>query len=94
VKLIYCTECNDIVCLVKGTDRKCQCLHAGGRYLDNLNAVYWGTAVPLGLDNNSLVWAVRRQPRTGWGDNFNAFVIPKECATFKFIPEGTDHDVR
>jgi hypothetical protein len=87
MKLIYCTECRDLVSLTLGTPRKCQCLHAGGHYTDPLHAVYWGTALPVGLDNRSFLEAVKRQPRAGMGEPFNAFIIPRKCPTFQFLPE-------
>jgi hypothetical protein len=81
MKLIYCPNCYDIVKCQK-TDRTCQCGQSGGRYLDDLNAIYWGKAIPLGLANSSFVRALRNQPDEGMGERFEAFVIPKICPTF------------
>lgn len=53
----------------------------GGKYLDDLHATYWGTAIPLGFDNNTFIRAIREQPDKGMGMEFKAFVIPKQVAT-------------
>lgn len=81
MKLIFCPKCEDIVKCQK-SGRTCQCGASGGRYIDNLNAVYWGEAIPLGLANSSFVTALRLQPENGLGSRFEAFVIPKTCLTF------------
>jgi hypothetical protein len=84
MKLIFCPNCEDIIkCQESG--RTCQCGASGGRYTDNLNAIYWGKAVPLGLANSSFVQALRNQPEDGQGSRFEAFVIPKSCPTFKKV---------
>lgn len=81
MKLIFCKRCEDVIkCTNKC--RTCQCGASGGQYLDDLNAVYWGKAVPLGFANSSLVYALRNQPQRGDGCRFEAFVIPKICPTF------------
>ncbi len=82
MKLIFCPECSDVV---KGSckPRECACGASGIQYLDDLRAFYWGEAVPLGFCNSALLEAVEKQPATGEGQHFTAFVIPKECATFK-----------
>jgi hypothetical protein len=82
MKLIYCPKCHDVV---RGMmePRKCACGSSGLQYTDSLNAVYWGEAVPLGFANSSFVDALGRQPEEGGGKLFTAFVIPKNCPTFK-----------
>jgi len=56
MKLIFCPKCSDVVKL--SNERKyrwCKCRASGGRYKkDNLNAIVTGSAVPIGLCNNSL----------------------------------------
>jgi len=52
-------------------------------YTDGLQASYSGFAVPLGIDNPSLIAALKKQPEDGQGEEFTAFVIPKKCLTFK-----------
>ena len=71
MKLIFCTLCHDIVKCQK-SGRTCQCGASGGRYTDDLNAVYWGKALPLGLANSSFVRALRNQPQEGVGERFEA----------------------
>ncbi|MFA5344771.1 MAG: hypothetical protein WC315_00650 [Candidatus Omnitrophota bacterium] len=83
MKLILCPKCQDVV---KGdyAPRTCKCGASGLQYLkDGLNAIYWGEAIPLGFANSTLVKAVNNQPATGMGRTFEAFVIPKDCPTFK-----------
>lgn len=59
----------------------CGCKGCGGRYINDLDAIYWGTCVPLGFSNSSLSAAVSEQPPSGMGERFEAFVIPKNCPT-------------
>ena len=80
MKLIYCTECRDVVNL-DFVKRECKCGRSSGRYIDSLNAVYSGPCVPLGINNMSLRVAVEAQPVVGLGDEFTAFVIAKVCKT-------------
>ena len=85
MKLIFCTECQDVVKLVKDKIKKCKCGRCSGKYIDGLNAWYSGDSViPLGFSNPSFIEAIHKQPETGLGKLFSAFVIPKECDTFKF----------
>lgn len=83
MKLIFCPHCYDVVTLTLQT-RYCACKKSSGEYLDELNAVYSGDAVPLGIANLSFTKAVLEQPDLGDGKEFKAFVIPKQCDTFKF----------
>lgn len=82
MKLIFCKQCHDVLRLFS-YDRKCACGKSGGYYLDNINAVYYGTAVPLGFDNRTLSAAVANQPAGGMGACFVSFVIPVVCDTFR-----------
>lgn len=66
----------------------CRCTNSYGMYApDGLNALYGGQAVPLGFANSSLMFAINTQPESGDGQQFEAFVIPKQCPTFKKIDE-------
>lgn len=82
MKLIYCPHCHNIVKLCRRVTT-CECRLSHGAYLDDLNAVYSGDAVPLGIANSSFIDALRNQPASGDGMRFEAFVIPKKCSTFK-----------
>lgn len=87
MKLLLCKECQDIVRLID-VKRNCKCGKVGGRYTDDLNAIYFGEmAVPIGFANSSLVKSVHNQPKNGMGENFTAFVIPKVCSTYKLVLE-------
>ena len=81
MKLLFCPNCEDIVKLNMRT-RFCLCGNVSGRYLDNRLAVYTGDAVPLGIDNKALLHAMTRWEETGFGLNFDAFTISKDCPTF------------
>jgi hypothetical protein len=85
MKLIYCPKCHDVVKIgFLRSVRYCECESCWGYYKrrDKLNAVYGGSAVPLGFANSSLAKAVRNQPEQGMGERFEAFVIPESCPTF------------
>lgn len=87
MKLVLCKECQDIVRLIE-EKRVCQCGKVGGKYVDDLNAVYFGDmAVPIGFANSTLIKAITNQPENGMGFNFTAFVIPRICDTFTLIEE-------
>lgn len=81
MKLLFCTQCLDIFNLTL-KEKKCSCGKSGGQYIDELNAVYWGKCIPLGITNNSFIDAANNQPESGMGKEFTAFVIPRECDTF------------
>lgn len=83
MKLIYCKNCQDVVRLIE-KERFCECGKCSGKYTDELNAWYKGEEViPLGFANSSFVIALSNQPKDGWGEMFEAFVIPNICDTFK-----------
>lgn len=64
-------------------ERSCFCGKSKGKYLDNLYAEYSGPAIPIGFANFSFVQALRNQPDKAPGKTFEAFVIEKNCPTFK-----------
>ncbi len=83
MKMLFCIECNDIFNLQK-KEKTCSCGKTGGKYTDNVNAVYWGFhAVPLGFTNNSFKEALIKQPNDGLGSRYEAFIIPKNSPTMK-----------
>jgi hypothetical protein len=83
MKLLICTSCNDIFSLSK-EKKICSCGETSGKYLeDGLHAVYSGKyAIPLGIDNLDLIWALANRPKSGDGKRFSSFVIPEICNTF------------
>ncbi len=85
VKLIFCTDCGDVVKLRQDEKRYCQCNGSWGECTDFLNAEIGGKAIPLGFDNNSFMKAILKQPESGNGKKFEAFVIPKDCDTIDYI---------
>lgn len=89
MKLLLCRLCSDVFKL-GFKPKSCDCGAVNGKYLkDGLNAEVWGkeeALIPLGLHNPELVEAIRNQPESGMGEEFTAFVIPKQCPTIKVVP--------
>ena len=82
MKLIYCKKCHDVVSM-RYQERSCFCGKSKGKYLDNLNAEFSGPVIPLGFHNKYFHEALKNQPDANWGKQFTAFVIEKDCPTFK-----------
>ena len=88
MKLLLCKNCQDVIRLVQEEVRTCRCGKVSGKYINDLDAIYSGDdAIPLGFANSTLVKAIVNQPEDGWGKEFTAFVIPKNCPTFVKINE-------
>lgn len=86
MKLLFCKSCNDIFRLWSDQPSHCRCGASGGMYqADCLHATYSGPAVPIGFANGSFTEALGNQPQRGWGREFTAFVIEKDCPTFVHI---------
>lgn len=83
MKLIICKKCKDVFNLRPGIIKECSCGQSKGMYLDNDNAEYSGLCIPLGFENVSLIEALADRPEEGSGRRFEAFVIPRQCETFK-----------
>jgi len=84
MKLIFCPECQDIRKL-DSTKVVCFCGISSGKYVDAVNAVISGEAIPLGFDNFAFAKALFKRPTEGMGRRFQAFVIPKICPTIKYV---------
>lgn len=82
MKLIFCEKCKDVVA-IRPQKRSCFCGASWGQYLNSLDAVFGGESIPLGFANSSFLEALRDQPTTGSGAVFMAFVIEKNCPTFR-----------
>lgn len=82
MKLIFCPECQDVVRLFLET-RTCKCGKAGGKYLDQHNAVYWGHAIPIGMSNLGLLTAINHSRDYGDGLPFGAFVCSPNSTTYR-----------
>jgi len=84
MKLLYCPNCGDVFNL-KLVEKQCSCGKTKGIYLsDCVQARYTG-GIPLGFNNNLFRYAITSQPEYDMGKDFPAFVIPKNCNTFKEI---------
>jgi hypothetical protein len=85
MKLLLCGSCYDIFNLDFDL-KKCKCGETERRYLDELNATYKGNnTIPVGFSNPSLAKAISNQSQEAMGEEFTAFIIPKECPTFKKV---------
>jgi hypothetical protein len=82
MKLLYCKSCHDIFNLT-GNKKTCSCQKSAGYYINDLDAIYSGDAIPLGFSNSSFTDALKKQPEVGPGKHFVAFIIEKNCKTFK-----------
>lgn len=78
MKLIFCPKCADLFRLVHKY-RACECGKSAGHYVDDLDAITYGEAIPVGFANYSFIEAIKNQPNKGMGKEFTAFVIPKHC---------------
>lgn len=86
MKLIFCPSCHDVRKLRSETSVVCKCGKSGGWYKsDGLHACITGLAVPVGFANGSFSRALNNRPKEGWGERFEAFVIPEECPTIEVI---------
>lgn len=86
MKLIFCTECQDVIKVIPEVKRTCHCGKAWGVGLDSINIEIGGTSVPIGFSNPTFAYALSHRPREeGNGFNFTAFVIPKVCRSIKEI---------
>jgi len=89
MKLLLCRDCEDVFKLHEQSISSCHCGSTQGAYIDNLNAVYKGNAIPLGFGNTTLVTAIKKELQDqkeerskNLGHTFDAFVIPWNCNTF------------
>lgn len=82
MKLILCPKCSDLFRLTQKY-KVCECGASAGNYVDDLNAITYGKAIPVGFANYSFIQAIRNQPNEGLGKEFTAFIIPKKCPTIE-----------
>jgi hypothetical protein len=79
MKLLFCKSCQDIVRMM-AEPRECKCGAVGGRYLDDLDAVYYGDdAIPMGASNPTMVKMARAWPKI---EHPTFFAIADDCDTF------------
>lgn len=79
MKLLKCNQCHAVFSL-DFHEKVCDCEKVGGRYLNNLDAEFWGDATMIGFKNSSFLTALRTI-----GNDFVAFTIKEPCQTFKRI---------
>jgi len=84
MKLFYCPYCQDVVRMQISILRYCDCSRSWGSYDGPLEATIGGSAIPLGIDWNSLLVALRRRELGAAGSiPFTAFIIPEDCDTVR-----------
>lgn len=93
MKLIYCLECNDTFSLSHKA-KTCSCKNVTAMYVDSLNAIFSSKSenyLMLGFSNPSITSAYMEYKsvgsKDGWGINFDAFIIPEPCKTFKRVSD-------
>lgn len=90
MKLLFCLKCHDLFRLIE-EPRTCLCGETRGQYIDDLNAIYSGPAITLGINNTEFAKCIRRRQDHPNDElprhllNFPAFVIQNNCETFKRI---------
>lgn len=85
MKLIFCKECCSVISLSL-EEKRCDCGKSGGKYYpDGVDATFFGPAIPLGFNNVGFKFALNNQPFRGIGRNFEAFVVPENCKSFKKV---------
>lgn len=89
MKLLYCNECEDIVVL-RSYFRTCECKSCRGRYVDDVNAIFYGPGTVIGVSNPSFSKAlgmtaldVSRGRERDMGHNFDSWVMPLGCLSVK-----------
>jgi len=85
-ELLFCMNCKDVFNLNMRL-KSCTCGRSRGRYQDDLNASFKGSAIPLGFANKSFIAAIQNQPKEGPGRGFEAFVVESNCPTFKKLSD-------
>jgi hypothetical protein len=87
MKLLFCTECGDVIKLGY-LPTTCACgLSSGNYFSDGLNAQVKGkNALLLGFANSTLTSALKAHKKNpggkdGMGWRFEAFIIPEPCGS-------------
>lgn len=84
MKLLLCPSCSSIFNLRINVIQSCFCGKSSGEYVDNINATYYGKAIPLGFDNNSFMAALRGGIKNrNISPEFTAFFISETAETVK-----------
>lgn len=75
MRLFFCSVCDDVQKL-QYQERRCLCGRAAGKYAaDGLSAEVSGSAISLGIENQSFREAIMKHLRDGRSSRFDAFVI-------------------
>jgi hypothetical protein len=83
MKLIYCPECHDTFRIIDAV-RWCYCGSSFGRTLPNGHSEYWGRAVPVELDSETLHTFALQSNETS-RQAVNAYVVPRQTGDFRKV---------
>jgi len=76
MKLIFCTTCQDII-KINYELTSCKCGHVKALYCDDGRVIQWnGNGRIIGVDNNSLLDALNRNPVMN-NNYITTFLIPR-----------------
>lgn len=95
MKLLFCPICSDVRKLVKLPDAThCRCGKSWGWYKeDGWYAAIGGVGMAIGLDNNSVVYAVReRLNGNGHTIYLNAWLMATDHKRIEYGPREVDAD--
>ncbi len=95
IKLLFCPKCSDVRKLVQLPDAThCNCGNSWGWYeADGWNAFIGGVGMAIGLDNNSLEFAVReRLNGNGRSAYLSAWLMATDHKTVEYGPREVNVD--
>lgn len=87
MKLLFCPECNDVQKLLQEPEiTTCNCGDSWGFYKpDGWNAVIAGKGLAIGLDNNSLAYAIKERVKgTNGGIYLSAWLMATDHKTIEY----------
>ena len=94
MKLLLCPKCSEVFSLSYKL-KSCSCGYAVGKYLDDEYSKEHGIGeyaggFPIIFKNDSLLEAIRNQPKDGRGVEFISFVASDESILFRLNPDLKD----
>ena len=77
MKLLYCPFCTDLVKIKPTRTTYCMCRKSHGRYVDDTVISVSEQAIPLGVSENMLEFAIKAYFPEGISMDVRCFTIPK-----------------
>jgi hypothetical protein len=85
MKVAYCPKCKDLFKLIFDV-RSCRCGESSGVLMqDKMSVQINGPTKVIGIEDRSFFEAVNKQPKSGSGKDFKAFVLPIENKSVRAI---------